>query len=497
MGRLLRRVSFVVSEQAGRATSIISSSVISAARTIRKTEGFPFIEPSHALTKRAYPKHQLEVEPGLNWKVPSINLEVESYREGGPHGFRDKRLVKKIQKYKIRIPIRDEGLKVEQHQHLRLIHDTFAILESKERFAPSNIEILIRNLKELGTGPQLSDLVPEGVKGGASRFEIRLFDVLIRCFDEEKLQWWCQLYDSWHSLNTSFLDEVSIILQMKDLRKALHELRVKAQMANSISKNRPNSKSSPVESQTGTVDRDDRSYLYRKIDLISPGIWKFCLPMKNNKLDLTFLRSNPIARLSWFLDGLDPAEMIAYAQALHNPRLLSLPELMRRQLVLEQAYKAEPSQKFAEASWFVQRIGWDQFQRIILEFERLPQHNRKLKVGGPSSRGTRDIFSTGKNLPHCLSDLSEKKKTDISKKALNLSQKGLNDLSKKELNDILEKNKFPTISPEDNLSSNMMDWLRNLCLELVKRLQSWSEPVSRLGNVFMSKLLFCRQCSKF
>ncbi|KAA1100972.1 hypothetical protein PGT21_003011 [Puccinia graminis f. sp. tritici] len=423
--------------------------VISTFGAASKKECLSLIQHPQALKKRAYPQRLLE--PTTKWEV-----EAQSLRASGDYGSRDKQLYKKIQNYKIRIPsenIQDERLKVEQHQNLRLIYDTLALLELKERFTPPNVEILNRNLKILASGPKISNLVVKGVKGGASSFEMNLFDFLSKSFREDKLQLWCQLYDSWHSLNTNFLNEVSIILKTQDLMKASDKLMVKARIANSISKNKPKPRLSDVDVQTGRVHQDS-SYLYTRVNQISPGIWKFCLPMKTGQFDVNFLTSNPIARLSWFLDDLDPGQMTVYAQALQKIQPPSLPELMKRQLILEQDHHTEPSKKFAQPSWFVQHMGWDHFQRIMLEFEKFPLgNNGKLKLRVSSQRGDK-TRSSGTISYKFLRSASEKEWNDFSKKKLN-------DVCKKELNELLEKNMLLAIAPDVDISLSMMQWLRN------------------------------------
>lgn len=67
-----------------------------------------------------------------------------------------------------------------------------------------------------------------------------------------------------------------------------------------------------------------RSRLYREVDRIIPGIWTFSLPMRGNNIDLDIFKINPIARLNWLLNDLEPSRMIAYAGAL--PRSLPQPD---------------------------------------------------------------------------------------------------------------------------------------------------------------------------
>ncbi|KAH9464048.1 hypothetical protein MJO29_002414 [Puccinia striiformis f. sp. tritici] len=443
----------------------------------------------HALAKRAYVR---AAEPTRMWG------EAEAYRAGSTHQFRDRQLLKKISSYKIRgssqtfidhtlgsQPVIDQGL-LERKKSLQLISETFTLLSQKsERHLPSSVQILKRNLSKLASGPKISDLLGNHIKGGKSSFENSLFDFLLKSFEEDTIEWWFEVYDSWHSLNTKFLDEVSIILNTRsllppeELIKDLEKSRLKSQIASLISKNVPRSSLSDVGLLEKWIQKDNKESLdlYTMIDSISPGIWKFCLPeglSKQGKFDIDFMKHNPIARLSWFLDDLNPKKMIEYAEALIQDRrsITNFSDLMNRQTVLERLYETEPSQKFAEAAWFVQRLGWNDFQKILLEYEKFPEGNRKIRSYGSSRSGTgRQLSNSRIKLSAGTSDLAE-----LSKK----EAEGL--LRLRELNDLLKTNHLPIIDSKENLSSNMTDWLKQFLTWLNdSKLQlhqgpSWERP---------------------
>ncbi|EFP84600.2 uncharacterized protein PGTG_10759 [Puccinia graminis f. sp. tritici CRL 75-36-700-3] len=287
--------------------------------------------------------------------------------------------------YKLRVSTKCGASQNPRVEH-GLIHSILSTLDKKDRSTAENVEFMKHQLKRIASSGNISRPLGKG-DGVASTFEINLLYFLLHCFEDKFIHRWFQIYDSWSSLNTPFLIEA----------RADH----------------------------------DPSFLYAAINSISPGLWKFCLPMKDEKFDIDLLISNPIARLSWFLDGLDPAEMIEYAQALEKPQSPTLQELMNRQLILEKEDKTEPSQKFAQASWFAQRMGWDHFQRIILDFEKFtPNTNSyKFKMSGFCQPGT-GVLSTPK-----------------ARKSM------------QELNKLLEKKGFLTVSSDENFSSNIMEWL--------------------------------------
>ncbi|POW07451.1 hypothetical protein PSTT_08231, partial [Puccinia striiformis] len=398
----------------------------------------------HALAKRAYVR---AAEPTRMWG------EAEAYRAGSTHQFL----------------IRYEALStcyrprlLERKKSLQLISETFTLLSQKsERYLPSSVQILKRNLSKLASGPKISDLLGNHIKGGKSSFENSLFDFLLKSFEEDTIEWWFEVYDSWHSLNTKFLDEVSIILNTRsllppeELIKDLEKSRLKSQIASLISKNVPRSSLSDVGLLEKWIQKDNKESLdlYTMIDSISPGIWKFCLPeglSKQGKFDIDFMKHNPIARLSWFLDDLNPKKMIEYAEALIQDRrsITNFSDLMNRQTVLERLYETEP------------------------KYEKFPEGNRKIRSYGSSRSGTgRQLSNSRIKLSAGTSDLAE-----LSKK----EAEGL--LRLRELNDLLKTNHLPIIDSKENLSSNMTDWLKQFLTWLNdSKLQlhqgpSWERP---------------------
>ncbi|KAA1097325.1 hypothetical protein PGT21_003027 [Puccinia graminis f. sp. tritici] len=329
--------------------------------------------------------------------------------------------------YKLRVSMKCGASQNPRVEH-GLIHSILSTLDKKDRSTAENVEFMKHQLKRIASSGNISRPLGKG-DGVASTFEINLLYFLLHCFEDKFIHRWFQIYDSWSSLNTPFLIEVSKIIRIKEPR-SLFDDTMGARIMKSISRNDFNTRLLHGDLWQARADHDP-SFLYAAINSISPGLWKFCLPMKDEKFDIDLLISNPIARLSWFLDGLDPAEMIEYAQALEKPQSPTLQELMNRQLILEKEDKTEPSQKFAQASWFAQRMGWDHFQRIILDFEKFtPNTNsHKFKMSGFCQPGT-GVLSTPK-----------------ARKSM------------QELNKLLEKKGFLTVSSDENFSSNIMEWL--------------------------------------
>ncbi|PLW14053.1 hypothetical protein PCANC_01989 [Puccinia coronata f. sp. avenae] len=177
---------------------------------------------------------------------------------------------------------------------------------------------------------------------------------------------------------------------------------------------------------------------------ISAGIWKFSLPIEDGKFDVEYLKRNPIARLSWFLEDLDAEEMMKYAQAFQEPEIgITIPQMVARQTILEQPDKTDPREQFAASRWFLQHVGWDCFQKTMLEYEKFPSGNRKIKG---------KVFRNPQR--------SNREKSSPSQ--------GVQGFWRNKLDSILKENSFPQLPEQDQFSENIMEWLANFLTWLNK-----------------------------
>lgn len=181
----------------------------------------------------------------------------------------------------------------------------------------------------------------------------------------------------WTEQQWHFLDKISEILRVKDPVAEQDVRKGDRMLIKQLISNYANLEG----------DVTDRSRLYREVDRIIPGIWTFSLPMRGNNIDLDIFKINPIARLNWLLNDLEPSRMIAYAGALvgMNSHSSGMEEIIHNQMILEKMDRNDsdlPSQKFATARWFVHFMGWDNFQRARLAFETkiLAVHQMKRRI---------------------------------------------------------------------------------------------------------------------
>lgn len=392
----------------------VSSLVTSTADTTSGRDCSAFTNIPHAFTKRSF-------NPKL---VDPIAQHTPFNPGSGPRGFSGT-VLKAEPRASQASTLPDRIMRVDEHSIHRLQHGTFPLEEKELHAGPSNVKILTQIIHRLTLKTKIS-----ASQGRASEeeagFLTRLLEFMVHSFGEEEDTSRCdQLSDVLHSLDRDFLREVQKALDINNPQRTSRTPEsLKEAIANSIATVRP-------EFRLPDGKRDAEA-LYDIIDKISPGIWRFSLPTKDGRFDLNLLKSNPIAHMSWVLEGLDPKGMMLYAEAFQIPeRPTPLRELMHRQMILEQSYMTEPRQKFAGPSWFVQRVGWDAFQNNMLYYELRMDYSKRMRY-------------------------SLKK---VRKSSAPLGRVSKDDSGTKELNSLLKEMGLPVVAEGNDLSSDIIAWL--------------------------------------